>query len=325
MSEWFYSPAPGRQEGPLDDQRLAQLHLDGTLTPDTLVWREGMAAWQPWREVMHSAAMETSALASALAGSPAAVSGSGTQAQAEEPFFTQAMAADSGDRQQSPYAAPKARITDADDVVRGGQVVYSGLWKRFAASMLDGMVTGVASYAIGLPILFGAGMGAAVFDPASNVGAAPDAMMIAALGAYYVVMLGVPALYFAWMHSSGHKASLGKMAVSAKVVRGDGSQISFWRALGRYVAYLAFAVLTCGLGVLISGLMAAFTERKQALHDMICDTVVVDKWAFTDRPELQRDQLDMVTIVILCLFGLFFVGMLALILFAGIAGGLSNL
>ena len=322
MSEWFYSPAPGRQEGPLDDQRLAQLHLDGTLTPETLVWREGMAAWQPWREVMHTTAVGSAVPTQATATPSADAADRGWSL---EDTGAHEVPADVGDPLASPYAAPKARIAQATDAVHGGHVVYSGLWKRFAASVLDGMVTGVASYAIGLPILFAAGLGTAAFDPGSAAGSAPDAMAFLALGAYYVVMLGVPALYFAWMHSSDNKASLGKMAVGAKVVRGDGSRIGFGRALGRYFAYLAFTMLTCGLGVLISGLMAAFTERKQALHDMICDTVVVDRWAYTDHPEWQREGLDVVTIVILCLFGLFFLGMIALVVAAGIAGGLNNL
>mgnify|MGYP006195412263 CR=1 FL=1 len=65
-----------------------------------------------------------------------------------------------------------------------------------------------------------------------------------------------------------------------------------------------FSALTCGLGVLISALMVAFTERKQALHDMICDTVVVDKWAYTENEHLQQPALGTVTIVVLVVSGL---------------------
>ena len=50
--------------------------------------------------------------------------------------------------------------------------------------------------------------------------------------------------------------------------------------------------------------MAAFTERKQGLHDMLCDTLVVDKWAFTEHPEWQQRNLGTVTTVILALVGL---------------------
>lgn len=55
---------------------------------------------------------------------------------------------------------------------------------------------------------------------------------------------------------------------------------------------------------MIGFIMAAFTERKQALHDMMCDTLVVDKWAFTEHPELQQRGLGTVTIVILVLAAL---------------------
>ena len=98
----------------------------------------------------------------------------------------------------------------------------------------------------------------------------------------------------------------------ARVVRGDGSPIGFGRAFLRYLAYFLFVVLTCGIGVLVSGLMVAFTERKQAPHDMVCDTLVVDKWAFTDHPERQQQGLGTVTVVVLVLFGLFLLGILAL-------------
>ena len=58
--------------------------------------------------------------------------------------------------------------------------------------------------------------------------------------------------------------------------------------------------------------MAGFTERKRALHDMMCDTVVVDKWAFTAHPQLQRRELGTVTVIVLVLFGLLLVvGILA--------------
>ena len=37
---------------------------------------------------------------------------------------------------------------------------------------------------------------------------------------------------------------------------------------------------------------------------MLCDTLVVDRWAFTDRPEWQERGLGTVTVVVLVLFGL---------------------
>jgi uncharacterized RDD family membrane protein YckC len=109
------------------------------------------------------------------------------------------------------------------------------------------------------------------------------------------------------------------MAVGIKLVRTDGERVSFWRAFGRL-----FATILSSLILMIGYLMAGFTERKQALHDMVCDTLVVDKWAYTDHPEWQREELGTVTIVILVLMGLAMLGLFALFATLGamLAGGI---
>lgn len=48
--------------------------------------------------------------------------------------------------------------------------------------------------------------------------------------------------------------------------------------------------------------MAGMTQRKQAPHDKVCETLVVDRWAFTDHPERQSTGLDTVTIVVLAIY-----------------------
>jgi hypothetical protein len=47
---WFYE-SNGQQRGPVSDAELDQLIAAGQITPATLVWREGLANWQP----LHSA------------------------------------------------------------------------------------------------------------------------------------------------------------------------------------------------------------------------------------------------------------------------------
>lgn len=47
---WYYAVG-GQQQGPIDSDQLDALVNAGTIAPDTLVWREGMANWQPLREV----------------------------------------------------------------------------------------------------------------------------------------------------------------------------------------------------------------------------------------------------------------------------------
>ena len=200
------------------------------------------------------------------------------------------------DRQDGPVAAGRH---DA------GHLVHAGLWKRFAASFIDSIVTTVISYALMIPLmLIGVGvMGAGGSDNPFATGAGLASML-----AIYPILFLAPCIYFGWMQSSSLQASLGKLAVGIKVARTDGQRMSFWRGFLRSLAYLVFTMVTCGLGVLISGLMVALTERKQALHDMLCDTLVVDKWAFTAQPERQREELGTVALVVLILGGVLLVG-----------------
>jgi hypothetical protein len=46
---WFYAVG-GQQHGPVDDGQLDALAAAGTITQDSLVWREGLANWQPLRQ-----------------------------------------------------------------------------------------------------------------------------------------------------------------------------------------------------------------------------------------------------------------------------------
>src|SRR4051812_49652392 len=50
---WFYA-AEGRQTGPVSQEQLAELVRSGQIAMESLVWREGMASWQPLREVQAS-------------------------------------------------------------------------------------------------------------------------------------------------------------------------------------------------------------------------------------------------------------------------------
>ncbi len=301
MTEWYYSDAQRTQHGPVSAADLAALHTKGQLPAETLVWREGMSEWKPWREMIREVIAGDApgdARAEALVKAAEAAPDDG----AYRPYAV---------AEPSPYAPPQARVEEARAVVHGGRVVYAGFWKRVAASFIDSFVTTALSYIVQIPLMmiFGVSMvGMAGGDDPFAGGAG-----IVMIGLIYVVSIGIPLLYFSWMHSSTHQASLGKMAVGIKVVRSNGERISFWRAFGRYWAMIPSALI-----LLIGYLMAGFTERKQALHDMISDTLVVDKHAYTDHPEWQREELGTVTIVILALAGLAVFGMIALIAAMGV-------
>lgn len=294
MTEWYYADRQRQQIGPQTADVLARRFRAGEIDAATLVWREGLPAWQPLGSLRGELGLDEAPATLDFRIEPVPGPAEPAADAATEPAAGSAY---------SPYSAPSTGYEGHAGAlpVHGGEVVMGGLWRRVAASFLDGIVTAILTYALLIPLmlLFGISLSSLAENELAGAGASVGFML-----ANYGISFGVPALYFAWMHSSGTQASLGKMAVGVKVVRTSGEPIGFWRALLRYLAYFLFVLMTCGIGILVSGLMVAFTERKQALHDMICDTLVVDRWAYTDRPEWQERGLGTVTIVILVLFGL---------------------
>lgn len=211
----------------------------------------------------------------------------------------------------SPYAAPVAAATGYYAPQAAGEVVLAGFWKRVAAYLIDSVIVGVAGTLVGMVLALFA-LPLALSD---DSGAATAIMH---LGVQLFSIL-LTAVYYAAFHASRGGATPGKMAIGIKVVRTDGSRISLLRGIGRYFATILSSLILC-----IGYLMAAFTQRKQALHDMVCDTLVVDKWAFTEHPEWQRRELGTLTIVVLVLGGLLLVGALvALVAMIGVIASLA--
>lgn len=192
-----------------------------------------------------------------------------------------------------PYAAPRAQVGPGTLAVQGGHIVYAGFWKRVAAYIID-------AFAIGIPVaivlgIVGTMFGVNAFSIRPNATGHPGLTLLSYL---------LTALAFAWFHSNASlMATPGKLAIGIKVTRSDGETISFLRGFGRYWATILSSLILC-----IGLVMAAFTDRKQALHDMICDTVVVDKWAFSEHPEWQDETLGTVTKIVLGLGIILFVG-----------------
>lgn len=330
MSDWYYSDYERNRLGPVAARDLADLHNAGQLQPDTLVWREGMPQWRPWREVMTQALDEAAGRASPAAEAMPLSSGVNPYAMAAPVPSAAATHAAAGTattspgtlsssppgslsagtnpyaiaETQSPYAPPRAAV-EITDYVSGQEVVYAGFWKRYAALFIDSFVVGIVYYIV-LLVLMVAGFGAAGLSGAApeTMGAGLAAMMI---GVYvlYPIMSG---LYYIGFESSSLQATLGKMAVGIKVTDAQGQRLSRGNALGRWASHLL-----CYFTLYIGYIIAAFTERKRGLHDMVASTLVVDKWAYTGQPDRQRSELGVVTIVVIALSVLAIIGYFAII------------
>ena len=77
-------------------------------------------------------------------------------------------------------------------------------------------------------------------------------------------------IYLVAMEGSRYQASLGKLALGLKVVDIDGKRLTFLRAAGRNVSKL-LSVFTAFIGFM----MAGWTNKKQALHDMVASCLVI--------------------------------------------------
>ena len=163
-----------------------------------------------------------------------------------------------------------APLSGASD---GAAVTYAGFWLRFAAVFIDGLIITAVTFipAVVLGLVVGVGIGATAGRSSSTQTAVGAAMGLATLLVYAFLLVG-GWLYFALMESSARQATFGKSLCGIKVTDLNGNRISFARATGRHFAKL-LSVFTFYIGYL----MAAFTERKQALHDLVAGCLVDSK------------------------------------------------
>jgi uncharacterized RDD family membrane protein YckC len=152
-------------------------------------------------------------------------------------------------------------MTMTSDTDRGIGVAYAGFGRRVGAYLIDTL----------LAIVFGGllGFAAALAEPALL---ADDDLR------FDLAMMALVFLVTVLMESSGLQGTPGKLALGLKVTDLTGQRIGFWRAALRYVAEVLNS-LTLGVGYL----MAAFTDRRQALHDIVAGTLIVHRDAEATR------------------------------------------
>jgi uncharacterized RDD family membrane protein YckC len=155
---------------------------------------------------------------------------------------------------------------------------YAGFWLRFVASLIDSAILGIP-FTVIFAICFFAFGGVAMLKglqpgPDGNPDPAAVFARLAPLFGIYAVFILVSMilgwLYHAGMESSSRQATLGKSVLSLRVTNAKGSRITFARASGRYFAKIITGLVPLGVGWMLAG----FTAKKQALHDMIADTLV---------------------------------------------------
>lgn len=119
-------------------------------------------------------------------------------------------------------------------------MIYAGFWKRFMSAMLDFLVLVIPVCALNFAIPYAGS-----------------------------VILAV--LYYPVFESSSLQATPGKFWMGLKVMNENGQALTFPRACARFfLKYVSTALLMVGY------LIQLFTAKRQTLHDIITDSVVVE-------------------------------------------------
>jgi len=148
------------------------------------------------------------------------------------------------DKAEAPAAPAPAESTVA--------LQPAGFWLRFVALTVDSALMMI--------------LGGAMLMAGASIGG--EEMV----GIAYLAWILVSFLYWPVMESTSRRATLGKMLVGVVVADVDGGKLSFVRSLLRNLAKIISAI-----PLYIGFLLAAFTARKQALHDLITKAVVLRK------------------------------------------------
>jgi len=144
---------------------------------------------------------------------------------------------------------------------------YAGFWRRFLASIIDNIILFIVSGIIGIIISIMTDF------LLTYLGRSPQNIQIVSTILGFINGIIINWLYSTIFESSYLQATPGKMAIGIIVSDYDGEQISFARANARHWGKIISSV------ILMAGfIMAAFTNKKQALHDIMAGCLVIKKY-----------------------------------------------
>jgi uncharacterized RDD family membrane protein YckC len=233
----------GERHGPYKEVDVRQWLRSGQVSPDDLGWYEGMADWAP--------------LSSLFPEEPVAQPPAFSAAPPAPPSYAAA-----------PLPSHDGAVAALDD--------YAGFWKRFAAYILDALVLWIPNTI--LSNMLGASKAAEAYVQAKLAAGDDVSLALQALDTYMhalwpalIAQTLLAWLYFGVCESSAWQATVGKLALGIRVTDMDGKRISFMRATGRYFGKIVSAFILC-----IGFLMVAWTKRKQGLHDLLAQTLVLN-------------------------------------------------
>jgi uncharacterized RDD family membrane protein YckC len=164
------------------------------------------------------------------------------------------------DIQGRPYCATckTEQLLDVRSGVDYTRLDLASVGRRFAALIIDSLLTVMPLYILMLVLMFST-MGA---DGQPN----PYASFI------FLPMMFVQLVYEGLMFALKDGQTVGKMAMKVRVVRADGTSMGTGLSWGR----AAMKFILSGCLSIIDFIPAFFTAERTTLHDMVCNTRVIN-------------------------------------------------
>lgn len=245
MAKWYYLKGEERL-GPYDQPAFDELVRQGTIASETLVWRDGMADWQPYGQAGQAPSAEQ------MAGDHVAC------AQCGGVFLKEDVISFQGNFVCA-HCKPTFMAKITQGVEHAAELNCAGFWIRFGAKILDILILGVLE-AFASHLVFGA------FFIDINT---PGIFVSWLIFNFFNILARI---CYTWLLTWKFGGTLGKLALDLRVVTAMGEPIGLWRSLGR-----AFAEILSFITLLIGYIIAAFDSEKRTLHDHICGTRVIRK------------------------------------------------
>ncbi|HXJ16819.1 MAG TPA: RDD family protein [Candidatus Polarisedimenticolia bacterium] len=142
-------------------------------------------------------------------------------------------------------------------------VLYAGFWLRFVAFIIDAIVLWFAGAIVMLPFMASLGLRGVLTGRPPMMGPGDVVVLMGTFFWVIVARVALNWLYYAGFESSPWQATLGKKALGLEV-----TDLAAEADAGKIISSLT---------LLIGYIMAGFTEKKQALHDMIASCLVLRK------------------------------------------------
>jgi uncharacterized RDD family membrane protein YckC len=142
-------------------------------------------------------------------------------------------------------------------------------WKRVVAAIIDNITALILVFVwlIGVGTL--AGLLSVLFVGDGNVSPLGEFL---GLCFWMSGIFFVPSYYFVSCESSPEQSTVGKEIMNLKVVNMEGNRLSVKQAIGRSLVRWA-STLFCLMGYL----PALFTPKNQTFHDLLAETLVIEK------------------------------------------------